>query len=184
MKLIVVQVRQNDRWEAVAVLEGRRYPDAESLERARTEAFETLDDHGIPAQLETHQVRPDEPPSRLPHWEDYRKTLGPPAIDSQTVDRACELLAEYHNEGLPEGFTRTRAEDFKGYQITSYEEWLIFASPSSFTNQTFLVSDPMVFESPGWESYEDALVEARALKAVGATRRPEDPDEDDDDEDD
>ncbi len=179
-----MQVRQNDRWEGVAVIDGRRYPDEESFEKARTEAFETLDELWIPAQLETQEVRPDEPSSRLPAWEDYRKTLTPKAVDPHPLDRACELLAEYHNEGLPEGFPRYDAEAFKGYQITPYANWLIFLSPEGFTNQSFLVSDPMVYETPGWESYEDALAEARALKAAGATRRPEDPDDEDDDPDD
>jgi hypothetical protein len=64
-----------------------------------------------------------------------------------------------------------------------YEDWLIFVAPDGFTNQSFLVSDPMVYESPGWESYVDALTETRALKAAGATRRPEEPDDEDEDED-
>jgi hypothetical protein len=58
---------------------------------------------------------------------------------------------------------------------------LIFVSAEGFTNQRFLVSDPMVFESPGWESYADAVAEARALKASGATRRPLEPDDDEED---
>ncbi|TDU84094.1 hypothetical protein EV138_6565 [Kribbella voronezhensis] len=109
----------------------------------------------------------------------------PEGIDQETLDRAYARLAEYHNEDLPDGLPAMTAETFAGYQVTPYEEWLIFNSADGFTNQTFLVSDEMVYESPGWQSYEDALTEARALKAAGATRRPEDPDdEDDDDEDD
>jgi hypothetical protein len=108
----------------------------------------------------------------------------PEGIDQETLDRAYARLAEYHNEDLPDGLPEMTAETFAGYQVTPYEEWLIFNSADGFTNQTFLVSDEMVYESPGWQSYEDALAEARALKAAGATRRPEDPDEDDDDEDD
>ena len=177
----MVQVRQDDRWQAVAVIDSRRYPDQESFDRAVSDAFETMNDQDVPAQFATRDLSPTEPPSPLPLWEDYRKSLTPKATDLQTLDRACELLAEYHNEGLPEGFPRHSAEDFKGYQITPYGDWLIFVSPGGFTNQSFLVSDPMVFESPGWESYEDALAQARALKAAGATRRPEEPDDEDDD---
>ena len=62
-----------------------------------------------------------------------------------------------------------------------YEEWLIFVSAEGFTNQRFLVSDPMVFESPGWENYADAIPAARALKATGPTRRPDEDDDEDDD---
>jgi hypothetical protein len=93
--------------------------------------------------------------------------------DHQAYDRARELLAQYHNEDLPPDFPRHTADAFRAYQVTPYEEWLIFTA-DGFSNQTFLVSDPMVYESPGWESYEDALTAARALKAAGATRRPQD----------
>ncbi len=108
----------------------------------------------------------------------------PEGIDQETLERAYVRLAEFHNEDLPEGVPATPPEAFAGFQVTPYEEWLIFNAPDGFTNQTFLVSDQMVYESPGWESYEDALAEARALKAAGATRRPEEPDDDDDDDDD
>jgi hypothetical protein len=108
----------------------------------------------------------------------------PEGIEQDVLDRACARLAEYHNEDLPEGMQRYTADDFKSYQIHPFEDWLIFVSPDGFTNQSFLVSDPMVYESPGWESYEDALTEAKALKAAGATRRPEEPDDEDDDDDD
>jgi hypothetical protein len=107
----------------------------------------------------------------------------PEGIDQETLERACALLAEYHNDGLPEEIPPYTADAFKDYQIVPYEDWLIFVAPDGFTNQSFLVSDPMVYESPGWESYEDALTEARALKAAGATRRPEEPDDEDEDED-
>jgi hypothetical protein len=36
----------------------------------------------------------------------------------------------------------------------------------------------------GWESYDDAIPEARRLKAAGATSRPADPEEDEDDDED
>jgi hypothetical protein len=71
----VVQVREDDGWRAVAVIDGRRYPDRESFERAVKEAFATMSKHKIPAQFETRRVRPAEPPSRLPSWEDYRAML-------------------------------------------------------------------------------------------------------------
>jgi len=77
VELSVVQVRENDRWQAVAVIDGRRYPDRASFDAAVTDAFETLDDAGIAAQLETRDVSPTEPPSRLPAWEDFRVTLAP-----------------------------------------------------------------------------------------------------------
>jgi hypothetical protein len=96
----------------------------------------------------------------------------PEGIDQEVLDRAYARLAEYHNEGLPPGVPGYTPEQFAGFQVTPYEEWLIFTSASGFTNQTFLVSDQMVYESPGWQQYEDALTEARALKASGATRRP------------
>ncbi len=91
--------------------------------------------------------------------------------DRETLELAYARLAEYHNEDLPQGIPPVTAETFAGYQVTPYEEWLIFTSADGFTNQTFLVSGQMVYESPGWQSYEDALTEARALKATGATRR-------------
>lgn len=108
----------------------------------------------------------------------------PEGIDQGTLDRACELLAEYYNEDLPAEIQRYTADSFKEYQVVPYEEFLIFVAPDGFTNQTFLVSDPLVFESPGWESYEDAIAEARELKAAGATRRPDEPDDDDEDDED
>jgi hypothetical protein len=92
--------------------------------------------------------------------------------DYVAEERARELLAEYHNEDLPAEFPRHTADAFRAFQVTPYEEWLIFTT-EGFSNQTFLVSDPMVYVSPGWESYEDALAAARALKAAGATRRPQ-----------
>ena len=107
----------------------------------------------------------------------------PDAIDHETLERACALLAEHHNEGMPEELRRYRPEAFKSYEIVPYDEWLIFSSPGGFTNQVYLVSDPMVYSMSGWESYEETLSVARALKAAGATRRPPDPDEDDDDDD-
>jgi len=72
VELSVVQVRAGDRWRAVAVIDGRRYSDRESFDAAVTDAFELLDNAGIAAQLETREVTPTEPPSRLPSWEDYR----------------------------------------------------------------------------------------------------------------
>jgi hypothetical protein len=105
-------------------------------------------------------------------------------IDKETLERGYARLAEYHNEDRPQGIPPVTAETFAGYQVMPYEEWLIFNSADRFTNQTFLVSDQLVYESPGWQSYEDALTEARALKAAGATRRLEAPDDDEDDEDD
>jgi hypothetical protein len=107
----------------------------------------------------------------------------PEGIDQETLDRAYARLAEYHNEDLPEGIPAVTADTFAGYTVTPYEDWLIFNSPDGFTNQTFLVSDQMVYDSPGWESYEDALTAAKALKAAGATRCPEDPDDEDDEDD-
>ena len=77
VELTVVQIREDDRWRAVAVIDGRRYPDRQSFDRAVAEAFETMDDHGLPAQFETRDVSPTEPPPRLPAWEDYRVTLAP-----------------------------------------------------------------------------------------------------------
>jgi len=71
----VVQVREDDRWRAVAVIDGRHYPDRASFDQAVREAFATMSKHKIPAQFETRRVSPTEPPSRLPSWEDYRVTL-------------------------------------------------------------------------------------------------------------
>jgi hypothetical protein len=105
-------------------------------------------------------------------------------IDQEALDRACVLLAEHHNEGLPEELRRYTPEAFRSYEIVPYEEWLIFSSPGGFTNQVFLVSDPLVYAMEGWESYDDAIPEARRLKAAGATSRPADPEEDDDDDED
>ncbi|WP_432935820.1 hypothetical protein ACQPXM_21645 [Kribbella sp. CA-253562] len=73
--LSVVQVRAGDRWQAVAVIDGRSYPDRASFEAAVAGAFEALDDAGIPAQLVTREVSPTEPPSRLPSWNEYRAML-------------------------------------------------------------------------------------------------------------
>jgi hypothetical protein len=77
MEQTELQVRQDGRWRAVAVIDGRRYPDQQSYERAVAEAFATMNGGGIPAQFESSQVSPTEPPSRLPSWEDYRVTLPP-----------------------------------------------------------------------------------------------------------
>jgi hypothetical protein len=108
-------------------------------------------------------------------------------IDQEALERACARLAEQHNEGLPSELQTYTPEAFKSYEIVPYDEWLIFSSPGGFTNQIFLVSDPMVYEMAGWESYDVAVPEARRLKAAGATSRPAyptDPDEDDDDDED
>jgi hypothetical protein len=42
-----------------------------------SDAFETLAVLRIQSQLETRDVTATEPPSRLPAWYDYRKTLAP-----------------------------------------------------------------------------------------------------------
>jgi hypothetical protein len=71
----VVEVREDDGWRTVAVIDGRNYADRESFDRTVREAFATLSKHKIPAQFETRRVKPGEPTSRLPSWEDYRVTL-------------------------------------------------------------------------------------------------------------
>jgi len=108
----------------------------------------------------------------------------PEGIDQETLERACALLAEYHNDGLPEDFPPYPAESFKAYEIYPYDEFLIFSSPDGFSNQLYLVSDPLVYAMAGWEQYEDTIPAARALKATGATRRPDEDDEDEDEDDD
>jgi len=77
VKLTTVQVREDDRWRAKAVIDGRRYPDRRSFDRVKKEAFATMNALHIPAQFETRRVWPDEPPSPLPTWENYRMTLTP-----------------------------------------------------------------------------------------------------------
>jgi hypothetical protein len=77
MEQTELQVRQDGRWLAVAVIDSRRYPDQQSYERAVDEAFATMNGGGTPAQFESSQVSPTEPPSPLPSWEDYRLTLRP-----------------------------------------------------------------------------------------------------------
>ena len=77
VELTVVQVRTEDRWKAVAVIDGRRYPDRDSFDRAVSDAFDTMEDHDIPAQMLTRNVSATEPPSPLPAWEDYREMLAP-----------------------------------------------------------------------------------------------------------
>ena len=42
MEQTELQVRQDGRWLAVAVIDGRRYPDQQSYERAVDEAFATM----------------------------------------------------------------------------------------------------------------------------------------------
>jgi hypothetical protein len=91
-------------------------------------------------------------------------------VDEETVHRACVAMAEYHNAGLLERMEQTTPEMFAQYQIVPYEEWLIFASPGGFTNQLFMVGDGVVYEFPGWESYDDALANARALRSQGGRR--------------
>lgn len=156
--LTVVQFRIDDRWRGGAVIDGRDYPDEQSYDQAVSEAFGRVNGMDVPAQFASRNVWPDEPPSPLPTCASYLAAL--------------TLLAEYHNDALPEEFPRYTAEAFAAYKVTPYEEWLFFTVESGFSNQSFLVSDPMVYESPGWQSYEDALTEARTLKAAGATRRP------------
>jgi hypothetical protein len=107
----------------------------------------------------------------------------PEAIDSETLERACVLMAEFRNEGLPEELQTATPEMFKAYEIYPYDEFLIFSSPGGFSNRIYLVSDPLVYSMAGWEQYEDTIPAARALKATGATRRPPDPDDDGDDDD-
>ena len=155
VQMTVVQVRMDDRWRAVAVIDGRDYPDRQAYDRAVTEAFEQCNGSGLPAQFSSRDVFPDEVPYPLPSWVDY--------LAGRTEERARELLAEYHNEDLPPNFPRHTADAFRAFQVTPYEEWLIFTT-DGFSNQTFLVSDPVVYVSPGWQSYEDALTAARALK--------------------
>jgi len=75
VKLTTVQIRQDDGWLEVAVIDGRRYPDRESFELVKKEAFRTMNRIPIPAQFETRSVSPTEPPSRLPSWEDYRSVV-------------------------------------------------------------------------------------------------------------
>jgi hypothetical protein len=110
----------------------------------------------------------------------------PEPIDQETLERACVLMAELYNEGLPEEMQTATPEMFKAYDIYPYDEFLIFSAPDGFSNQLYLVSDPLVYEMAGWEQYEETIPAARALKATGATRRPEevnDADEDDEDDD-
>ena len=71
----MLQIRDDRGWLEVAVIDGRRYPDRKSYDRAVDEMFETMNGNTIPAQFESHRVSPTEPPSRLPSWEDYRATL-------------------------------------------------------------------------------------------------------------
>jgi phage terminase Nu1 subunit (DNA packaging protein) len=73
--LSVVQVRAGDRWQAVAVIDGRGYPDRASFEAAVEGAFEALEQARIPAQVVTREVSPTEPPSRLPSWDGYHAML-------------------------------------------------------------------------------------------------------------
>jgi hypothetical protein len=77
VKLTVVEVRADDRWQAVAVIDGRLYPDKESFDQAGWDAFDTLGKLRVPAQYVTRRVYDDEPPSPLPTWEEYRATLAP-----------------------------------------------------------------------------------------------------------
>ncbi|WP_405063099.1 hypothetical protein OG474_16060 [Kribbella sp. NBC_01505] len=142
-EMTVVQFR-TDGWRAVAAIDGRDYPDDEAYERAVQEAFERVNIMEVPAQFVRREVTADERRSPLPTWAEY--------FGTRTEARARELLAEYHNAGLPAEFPRYTADAFTAYQVTPYEDWLIFTVESGFTNQTFLVSDPMVYESPGWQS--------------------------------
>jgi hypothetical protein len=160
--LTVVELRVNDGWRGIAVIDGRNYPDPDDYESAVTEAFEQCGHLMLPATFASREA--GDGLVGLPSWAEY--------FAKYTEERARTLLAEYHNEDLPAEVPRVTADDFGVYQVTAYEEWLIFNAESGFSNQTFLVSDPMVYESPGWQSSEDALTEARALKAAGATRRP------------
>jgi hypothetical protein len=102
----------------------------------------------------------------------------PEPIDQETLERACVLMAELYNEGLPEEMQTATPEMFKAYDIYPYDEFLIFSSPDGFSNQFELVSDPLVYSMAGWEQYEDTIPDARALKIAGATRRPDGDDED------
>ncbi|TCN38035.1 hypothetical protein EV644_110170 [Kribbella orskensis] len=77
VELTVVQVRDGDRWRGVAVIDGRNYPDRASFDQAVMDAFDTLAELRIPSQLATRDVTATEPPSQLPAWYDYRKTLAP-----------------------------------------------------------------------------------------------------------
>ncbi len=75
VEMTVVQVRGDDRWLTVAALDGRRYPDRESFDRAVWDARDTLAEYRVPAQFTTRDVAAEEPPSPLPSWEEYRAGL-------------------------------------------------------------------------------------------------------------
>ena len=78
IELTFIQIRVDDRWSAVAVIDSRRYPDQESYEQVVWEAFAAMNGrHDLPSQFESRDVTPTEVPWPLPTWEQYRETLAP-----------------------------------------------------------------------------------------------------------
>ena len=75
VELTVIQVRANDRWQAVAVIDGRRYPDRASYDQAVMDAFSTMNGSDVPSQFESRDVTPDEEPWPLPTWDEYWEIL-------------------------------------------------------------------------------------------------------------
>ena len=70
-----VWIKDGDDWSATFVIDGRRYADPEAVDELTMEAFDELQRRRIPAEFETTEVRPTQPASRLPSWEQYRQRL-------------------------------------------------------------------------------------------------------------
>ena len=107
----------------------------------------------------------------------------PEGIDQARLEHAYQALADHHNSGRLEGMPHIEPASFAKYNVSAYDdEWLLFSSPSGFSNRSYLVSGQMVYGFPGWESSAEAVEAARVLKAQGATRRSPEPDDEDDDD--
>ncbi|MEV7521071.1 hypothetical protein [Streptomyces sp. NPDC091371] len=73
--ICVVWIKDGDDWSATFVIDGRRYADPDAVDALAMEAFDELQRRRVPAEFETREASPTEPPMRLPSWEEYRRQL-------------------------------------------------------------------------------------------------------------
>jgi hypothetical protein len=57
------------------VIDSRNFANHEEFLRTRKEAFDEMERRRVPCEWETRQVRPGQPPTTLPSWQEYRVDL-------------------------------------------------------------------------------------------------------------
>ena len=73
--LYIFWVLRNDRQDAVCVIDGRRYADVQVTDSLANEAMAEFTRLRIPVEMELVVPDEDEPPLRLPSWEEYHADL-------------------------------------------------------------------------------------------------------------